>query len=54
MYQDILGKPISSLTKEYVTQVANKIEKKLAVSLAEKFSLAGDGDLCQTLDTCYT
>ena len=54
VYQDILGKPISSLTKEYVTQVANKIEKKLAVSLAEKFSLAGVGDLFQTLDTCYT
>lgn len=54
VYKDLLGKPISSLTKEYVTQVANKIEKKLAVSLAEKFNLAGAGDLFQTLDTCYT
>lgn len=54
VYQDILGKPISSLTNEYVTQVANKIERKLAVTLAEKFKLAGVGDLFQTLDTCYT
>ena len=54
VYKDILGKPLSSLTKDYVSSTVGKIEKKLAVKLTEKFKNAGVGNIIRTLDECYT
>ena len=52
--EDICGKSLSGLTKDYLDQWATKIEKRLAVTLTEKFNLAGVGDLFKTIDECYS
>ena len=52
--EDICGKSLSGLTKDYLDQWATKIEKRLAVTLTEKFNLAGVGDLFKTIDKCYS
>ena len=54
VFTDILGKSLSSLSEEFLSESIDKIEKKLAVKLSEKFELAGVGDLINTLDECYS
>ena len=54
VFTDILGKSLSSLSEEALSKSVEKIEKKLAVKLSEKFKIAGVGDLIHTLDECYS
>mgnify|MGYP000854409752 CR=1 FL=1 len=54
VYTDILGKPLSTLSKDYLNKTAGIIERRLAVSLSEKFKVAGVGDIIKDLDECYT
>ena len=54
VYTDILGKPLSTLSKDYLNKTAGIIERRFAVSLSEKFKVAGVGDIIKDLDECYT
>lgn len=54
VYQDILGESLSKLTEKYISKAIDKIEKKLAVKLTEKFNLAGVGDFVQGVNKCYS
>ena len=45
MCKDILGKPLSSYTKDYIDKSVSKY--------AEKFTETGIGNLCVTLNQCY-
>lgn len=52
--KDVLGKPLSTLTKDYVDKTAKNIEKKIDTGLTEFFQKAGAGDVLNFLDKCYT
>lgn len=54
VYTDILGQSLDSLTESYVSKAVDKIERRLAVSLSEKFNLSGVGNLVQDLNECYS
>ena len=54
VYTDILGQSLSSLTEQFISRSIDKIEKRLAVKLSEKFNLSGVGNVVQGLNECYS
>lgn len=50
---DVLGKPLSSLTSEYLEKQIRIIENKTINKVSEKMHIAGVGNLIEDLNECY-
>lgn len=51
---DILGKPLSSLTSDYLEKQVKSMERRMAITLNEKLGVVGVGNLIDDLNECYS